>query len=202
MFDDNVCYVVKMVKVKVVCDCMMQDRQGEKGLIIVYIGKGKGKFLVGFGMILCCIVYDMFCVVVQFIKGVWDIGEWCLLIMYFGGLCQFYVMGEGFIWDMQDWQCDIVVVWVGWDKVKILICDFVICMVLLDEINIVLCYDYLDVVEVVVFLWDEKLLMIYVVLIGCNVKFELIEIVDLVIEMEVLKYFFCDGIKVQVGVEF
>lgn len=37
---------------------------GEKGLIIVNIGKGKGKFMVVFGMIFCYIVYGMKFVVV------------------------------------------------------------------------------------------------------------------------------------------
>lgn len=83
-----------------------------------------------------------------------------------------------------------------WVKVKELICDLLNSMVLLDEINIVICYDYVSIVEVVEFLIIEKLLMIYVVLIGWNVYDDLIEIVDLVIEMELIKYLFCGGIKV------
>lgn len=57
------------------------------------------------------------------------------------------------------------------------------CLVLCDEFNIVLCYDYFDIVEVVEFLKNEKLEDVYVVIIGCNVKDELVDIVDLVIDM-------------------
>lgn len=67
---------------------------------------------------------------------------------------------------------------------------------LFDEINIVLCNDYLNIDEVVEFFLEEKLMMIYVCLMGWNVKFELIEVVDLVMEMMLVKYLFCDGIKV------
>lgn len=75
MSDDNARHAAKMAKVKAARDRMMQDRQGEKGLIIVHTGKGKGKSSAGFGMILRCIAHDMPCAVVQFIKGAWDTGE-------------------------------------------------------------------------------------------------------------------------------
>ncbi|MTH62939.1 cob(I)yrinic acid a,c-diamide adenosyltransferase [Paracoccus shanxieyensis] len=202
MSDDNARHAAKMAKVKAARDRMMQDRQGEKGLIIVHTGKGKGKSSAGFGMILRCIAHDMPCAVVQFIKGAWDTGERRLLTTHFGGLCQFHAMGEGFTWDTQDRQRDIAAARAGWDKAKTLIRDPAIRMVLLDEINIALRYDYLDVAEVVAFLRDEKPPMTHVVLTGRNAKPELIEIADLVTEMEALKHPFRDGIKAQAGVEF
>lgn len=202
MSDDNARHAAKMAKVKAARDRMMQDRQGEKGLIIVHTGKGKGKSSSGFGMILRCIAHDMPCAVVQFIKGAWDTGERRLLTTHFGGLCQFHAMGEGFTWDTQDRQRDIAAARAGWDKAKTLIRDPAIRMVLLDEINIALRYDYLDVAEVVAFLRDEKPPMTHVVLTGRNAKPELIEIADLVTEMEALKHPFRDGIKAQAGVEF
>ncbi|MCB1404739.1 MAG: cob(I)yrinic acid a,c-diamide adenosyltransferase, partial [Rhodobacteraceae bacterium] len=59
----------KMQKIKAARDKMMEQRQGEKGLIIVHTGPGKGKSSSGFGMILRCIAHGMPCAVVQFIKG-------------------------------------------------------------------------------------------------------------------------------------
>jgi len=141
----------KMQKIKAARDKMMEDRQGEKGLIIVHTGPGKGKSSSGFGMILRCIAHEMPCAVVQFIKGAWDTGERRLLTENFGELCQFYAMGEGFTWETQDKTRDIAAARAGWEKAKELIRDESIRMVLLDEINIALRYEYLDLDEVVRF---------------------------------------------------
>lgn len=200
--DENARHAEKMAKVKAARDRMMADRQGEKGLIIVHTGKGKGKSSSGFGMILRCIAHGMPCAVVQFIKGAWDTGERRLLTTHFGDLCQFHAMGEGFTWETQDKARDIAAAQAGWEKAKDLIRDPAIRMVLLDEINIALRYDYLDVAEVLAFLRDEKPPMTHVVLTGRNAKPELVELADLVTEMEVVKHPFRDGIKAQAGVEF
>ena len=200
--DDNARHAEKMAKVKAARDRMMEGKQGEKGLVVVLTGKGKGKSSSGFGMILRCIAHGMPCAVVQFIKGAWDTGERRLLTAHFGDLCQFHAMGEGFTWETQDKARDIAAARAGWDKAKDLIRDPSIRMVLLDEINIALRYDYLDLAEVVAFLRDEKPPMTHVVLTGRNAKPELIELADLVTEMEVLKHPFRDGIKAQPGVEF
>ena len=200
--DDNARHAQKMAKIKAARDRMMQGKQGEKGLVIVHTGKGKGKSSSGFGMILRCIAHEMPCAVVQFIKGAWDTGERRLLTTHFGGLCQFHAMGEGFTWETQDKARDIAAARAGWDKAKELIRDPEIRMVLLDEINIALRYDYLDIAEVVAFLRDEKPPMTHVVLTGRNARPELIELADLVTEMEVVKHPFRDGIKAQPGVEF
>lgn len=200
--EDNARHAEKMARIKAARDRMMADRQGEKGLVIVHTGKGKGKSSSGFGMILRCIAHGMPCAVVQFIKGAWDTGERRLLTTHFGDLCQFHAMGEGFTWETQDKARDIAAAAAGWEKAKELIRDPAIRMVLLDEINIALRYDYLDLGEVLAFLRDEKPAMTHVVLTGRNAKPELIELADLVTEMEVVKHPFRDGIKAQAGVEY
>ena len=193
---------LKMQKIKAARDRMLAERQGEKGLIIVHTGPGKGKSSSGFGMILRAIAHDMPCAVVQFIKGAWDTGERRLLTRHFADLCQFHAMGEGFTWETQDKARDIAAARAGWDKAKDLIRDENIRMVLLDEINIALRYDYLDVAEVVAFLRDEKPAMTHVVLTGRNAKPEVIELADLVTEMVAVKHPFRAGIKAQAGVEY
>ena len=192
----------KMQKIKAARDRMLAERQGEKGLIIVHTGPGKGKSSSGFGMILRAIAHGMPCAVVQFIKGAWDTGERRLLTQHFPDLCQFHAMGEGFTWETQDKARDIAAARAGWERAKDLIRDERIRMVLLDEINIALRYDYLDVAEVVAFLRDEKPAMTHVVLTGRNAKPEVIELADLVTEMAVIKHPFRAGIKAQPGVEF
>ena len=195
-------HAAKMAKKKAARDRMMERKEGEKGLVIVHTGAGKGKSSSGFGMILRCVAHEMPCAVVQFIKGAWDTGERRLLEGNFSDLCQFHAMGEGFTWETQDKARDIAMAEKGWAKAKELIRDPEIRMVLLDEINIALRYDYLDITEVVDFLQNEKPEMTHVVLTGRNAKEELIEIADLVTEMELVKHPFRSGIKAQIGVEY
>jgi cob(I)alamin adenosyltransferase len=192
----------KMAKKKAARDKIMAGKAGEKGLIIVHTGAGKGKSSSGFGMILRCVAHKMPCAVVQFIKGAWDTGERRLLTTHFSDMCQFYAMGEGFTWETQDKTRDIAAARAGWEKAKELIRDPAVRLVLLDEINIALRYDYLDIDEVVGFLVAEKPALTHVVLTGRNAKEALIEVADLVTEMTLIKHPFRSGIKAQMGVEF
>ncbi len=192
----------KMQKIKAARDRMMETRQGEKGLVIVHTGAGKGKSSSAFGMVLRAIAHGMPCAVVQFVKGAWDTGERRLLTGHFGALCQFHAMGEGFTWETQDRDRDIAAARAGWEKAKDLIRDPGIRLVVLDEINIALRYDYLDLAEVLAFLRDEKPAMSHVVLTGRNARPELIEAADLVTEMTLLKHPFRAGIRAQPGIEF
>ncbi|TAG20890.1 MAG: cob(I)yrinic acid a,c-diamide adenosyltransferase [Rhodobacterales bacterium] len=195
-------HAAKMAKKKAARDKIMAAKEGEKGLIIVHTGAGKGKSSSGFGMILRCVAHGMPCAVVQFIKGAWDTGERRLLTTHFSDLCQFHAMGEGFTWETQDKARDIAAARAGWEKAKELIRDPAIRMVLLDEINIALRYDYLDLAEVLAFLAEEKPPMTHVVLTGRNAAEGLIEAADLVTEMTLVKHPFRSGIKAQIGVEF
>ncbi|KAF0115562.1 MAG: cob(I)alamin adenosyltransferase [Rhodobacteraceae bacterium] len=192
----------KMAKKKAARDRIMAGKEGEKGLIIVHTGAGKGKSSSGFGMILRCVAHGMPCAVVQFIKGAWDTGERRLLTTHFSDLCQFHAMGEGFTWETQDKTRDIAAARAGWEKAKELIRNPNVRLVLLDEINIALRYDYLDLGEVLDFLKSEKPPLTHVVLTGRNAKEDLIEAADLVTEMTLVKHPFRAGIKAQPGVEF
>ena len=192
----------KMARKKAARDKIMAGKEGEKGLIIVHTGPGKGKSSSGFGMILRCVAHGMPCAVVQFIKGAWDTGERRLLTTHFADLCQFHAMGEGFTWETQDKTRDIAAARAGWEKAKELIRDPAIRFVLLDEINIALRYGYLPLDEVLDFLRDEKPPLTHVCLTGRNAAPELIELADLVTEMALVKHPFRGGIKAQPGVEF
>jgi cob(I)alamin adenosyltransferase len=199
---EDIRHAAKMAKKKAARDRMMAEKSGEKGLIIVHTGAGKGKSSSAFGMILRCVAHGFPCAVVQFIKGAWDTGERRLLTSNFSELCQFYAMGEGFTWETQDRARDIAAAQAGWEKAKALIADQTLRMVVLDEINIALRYDYLDINEVVAFLQNSKPPLTHVVLTGRNAKQELIDAADLVTEMTLVKHPFRSGIKAQPGVEF
>ena len=112
-------------------------------------------------------------------------------------------MGEGFTWETQDRERDIVMAEAAWEKAKELIRDERNQMVLLDEINIALRYDYLDVEDVADFLVNEKPAMTHVILTGRSGKDVLIDIADLVTEVKEVKHpFRTQGVKAQPGVEF
>lgn len=192
----------KMARIKAARDRMMEGKTGEKGLIIVHTGPGKGKSSSGFGMIMRCIGHGMPCAVVQFIKGSWDTGERRILTEHFTELCQFHVMGEGFTWDTQDKRRDTAAAEAAWGRAKDLIRDPTNRMVLLDEINIAFRKGYLDPADVVSFLAEEKPPMTHVVLTGRNAPDVLIEAADLVSEITAIKHPFREGIKAQRGVEF
>jgi cob(I)alamin adenosyltransferase len=202
MDEANTRHREKMQKIKAARDRMMETKTGEKGLIIIHTGAGKGKSSAAFGMIMRCIAHGMPCAVVQFIKGNWTTGERDFLRERFPDACEFVVSGEGFTWETQDRERDIAAARAGWDAAKRLIRDARNRMVVLDEINIALRYDYLDVGEVVEFLLTEKPPMTHVVLTGRNAKEGLIEAADLVTEMTQVKHPFRSGIKAQPGVEF
>lgn len=195
-------HTAKMAKKKAARDKIMATKTGEKGLIIVHTGKGKGKSSAAFGMIFRAIAHAMQCAVVQFIKGGMSTGERDLILGRFGDICAFHTMGEGFTWETQDRGRDTEMARAAWEKAKELILDPANRMVLLDEINIALRYDYIDVNEVTAFLAGEKPPMTHVILTGRNAMPELIEIADLVTEMELVKHPFRSGIKAQMGVEF
>jgi cob(I)alamin adenosyltransferase len=192
----------KMAKKKAARDKIMASKAGDKGLVIVHTGTGKGKSSSGFGMILRCVAHEMPCAVVQFIKGAWDTGERRLLTENFSDLCQFHAMGEGFTWETQDRSRDIAAAQAGWAKATELIRDPEIRFVLLDEIIIAMRYDYIDVAEVVAFLAAEKPPLTHVCLTGRGASEALIEAADLVTEMTLVKHPFRSGIKAQPGVEF
>lgn len=202
MTDDTDRHAAKMAKKKAARDKIMATKTGEKGLVIVHTGKGKGKSSAAFGMIFRCIAHDMPCAVVQFIKGGMSTGERDLILSHFADKCAFHTMGEGFTWETQDKSRDIEMATAAWEKAKELIRDPENRMVLLDEINIALRYDYIPIAEVIEFLRDEKPPMTHVVLTGRNAHDDLIELADLVTEMELIKHPFRSGIKAQQGVEF
>ncbi len=200
--EEAAAHAAKKAKIKAARDRMMQEKTGEKGLILVLTGPGKGKSSSAFGMIFRCLAHGMRCGVVQFVKGSRTTGERDLILARFSDLCAFHTMGEGFTWETQDLARDKAAARAGWEKAKELIRDPENRMVLLDEINIALRYDYLDLAEVLDFLRDEKPPMTHVVLTGRNAKPELIAAADLVTEMTVVKHPFRAGIKAQPGVEF
>jgi cob(I)alamin adenosyltransferase len=198
----NTRHTEKMRKHKAARDKMMATKSGDKGLLVINTGTGKGKTTAALGMVFRHIGHGWPVAVVQFIKSpTWDTGE-AKLLAKFPELASLYIMGEGFTWETQDRERDIAAAAAAWERAKELIRDDHHRLVLLDEINIVLKYGYLPLADVVAFLRDEKPADKHVVITGRHAPPELVEIADLVTEMTLVKHPFRQGIKAQKGIEF
>lgn len=190
----------KMAKKKASRDKLMAKKVGEKGLLIVHTGPGKGKSTAAFGMALRCVGHGFRVGIVQFIKGAWDTAERRVLESL-GEQVTFKAMGEGFTWETQDRERDIVAAGRAWEAAKVMLADADTRMVILDEINVALRYDYLSWAEVSAALAARPEGQ-HVVMTGRNALPPVIEAADLVTEMTMVKHPFRDGIKAQPGVEF
>ena len=199
--EDEARHRAKMAKRKTLQDAAVASRAiAEKGLLIVHTGSGKGKSTAGFGLLMRALGHGWPVGVVQFIKGTWETGERAA-IARFADLVSWHVMGEGFTWETQDKARDIAAARAGWGKVRELMDDPRIRLLLLDELNIALRYDYLPLDEVVATLRARRP-DLHVVVTGRNARPELIEAADLVTEMKLVKHHYEAGVKAQAGIEF
>lgn len=190
----------KMAKRKAVQDAEVAEKKIEKGLLIVNTGPGKGKSTAAFGLALRMLGHGRRVGVVQFVKGAWHTGEKDALEK-FGDLVTWHTMGEGFTWETQDLARDIAAAEAAWAKVRELMADETIALLILDELNIALRYDYLPLEQVVAELQARRR-DLHIVVTGRNAKPELVEAADLVTEMGAVKHHFKAGVKAQQGIEF
>tara|TARA_B100000315_G_scaffold226298_1_gene233142 strand:- start:1692 stop:2288 length:597 start_codon:yes stop_codon:yes gene_type:complete len=173
---------------------------GEKGLIIVHTGSGKGKSTAAFGMLLRAVHHGLQAGVVQFVKGSIPSGE-TEVFKSFGDAVEWHRMGEGFSWITQDQDLDRRAAEKAWERSRELMDCPDIGMVVLDEINVAVRLGQLQL-DVVIEALNNKREMLHVVLTGRGAKDELIELADLVTEMKMVKHPYRAGIKAQKGVEF
>jgi cob(I)alamin adenosyltransferase len=198
--DTNDRHSAKMRKKKAARDRLMADKAGEKGLLIVHTGPGKGKSSAALGMVLRCIGHGMPVGIVQFIKGAMDTAERSVL-EGFPDLVTVRALGEGFTWETQDRARDVAAAERAWAVAADMMADPKYAMVVLDELNVVLRYGYLSVAPVLEAIAARPPLQ-HVVVTGRNADDTLIEAADLVTEMKLIKHPFRAGVKAQKGVEF
>jgi cob(I)alamin adenosyltransferase len=194
-------YKAKMQRRKEVQDKRLEQFTDDKGLIIVHTGNGKGKTTAALGMVIRSLGHGFRVAIVQFIKGAWEPAEKAILGQWQEQL-EFLAMGEGFTWDTQDRDRDILKAKEAWAKALEYIRNPEYKLVLLDEVNIALKLGYLDVGEIIAGL-AEKPSSSHVILTGRGAPSELIDRADLVTEMTLIKHPFRDlGVKAQAGIEY
>lgn len=182
---------------------IMQERiaraDKEQGVLLVLTGPGKGKSSSGFGMLARALGHGMKVGVVQFIKGRRETGEEAFFRRQPG--VAYHVMGEGFTWDTQDRERDILAAETAWEVARGMLEDPAVDLVLLDELNIALRHGYLELDRVLDDL-QARPAMQHVVVTGRHAPEALIELADTVTEMRVVKHAFKEqGVKAQKGIE-
>ena len=200
MNDINEQHRVRMERKKAIIDAKIAAAQTDIGIIIVNTGNGKGKSSSGFGMVVRALGHGMKVAVVQFIKGAMSTGEEKFL-RRFPDEVSFHAMGEGYTWETQDRERDIVKAQQAWELARGFLADPAIGLVLFDELNIALKYRYLDVDLVIADLLARPEMQ-HVVITGRGAPEQLIDIADTVTEMAMVKHAFKAGIAAQAGTEW
>jgi cob(I)alamin adenosyltransferase len=173
---------------------------GEKGLVAVFTGTGKGKSTAAFGMALRALQHGMKVGVVQYVKGAIATAE-TEAFARFGQQVEWHRMGEGFHWITQDAELDRRAAERAWEQSRLLLGREDVGMVVLDEIIVALRLKQLDEALVLEALRAKRADQ-HVVLTGRGATKELIEVADLVTEMKMVKHHYRAGIRAQPGIEF
>ena len=198
---DDAGYRRRMERRQQVQQQRVEERNKEKGLILVFTGPGKGKTTAALGLVLRSLGHGHRVAVVQFIKGGWEPGE-ARALRAFGDQVAWHALGEGFTWETKDRERDQQLVGEAWEKALSYLRNPEIQLVVLDELNVALKLGYIDVNTVLAGLMERPELT-HVAVTGRGAPKELVEKADLVTEMKLLHHPFREqGVKAQVGIEF
>ena len=179
----------------------VEERNKEKGLILVFTGQGKGKTTAGLGLVLRTLGHGERVAIVQFIKGGWEPGD-ARALTAFGDQVAWHALGEGFTWETQDRQRDQQLVGEAWQTALGYLRDSNVKLVLLDELNVALKLGYIEAETVIAGL-RERPELCHVAVTGRGAPNDLIEAADLVTEMTLVHHPFREqGVKAQAGIEF
>lgn len=173
---------------------------GEKGLVHIYTGNGKGKTTSSLGLAMRALGHGAHVTVIQFMKGWKDYGELITASKLEGfemiqtGRPDYVYKGKEQPEDYEEAERGIETALRVMSSGK---CD----MLILDEINVALEYG-LVTLDSVMELVKNKPFGMELVLTGRGAHRDLIELADLVTEMQEVKHPFKEGITARKGVEF
>ena len=198
---DDAGYRKRMERRQQVQKQRVEERNKEKGLILVFTGQGKGKTTAGLGLVLRMLGHGERVAIVQFIKGGWEPGE-ARALKAFGDQVRWHALGEGFTWETQDRERDQQLVETAWQTALEYLRDAAVKLVLLDELNVALKLGYIDANTVIDGL-RERPALTHVAVTGRGAPTELVDAADLVTEMTLIHHPFREqGVKAQPGIEF
>lgn len=175
----------------------------EKGLTIVYTGKGKGKTTAALGIALRATGYKKKICMIQFIKGSWHYGEMDSSKRLEPEF-EMIAIGKGFVGIIDDKSTKTDHQKIAKEAIKISnekIQSGKYDIVILDEINYAVNLDLISLSDVLD-LVKSKPQNVDLILTGNYAMKELIEVADLVTEMKEIKHPFQQGIKAKKGIDF
>ena len=191
-------HTARMARKKAVIDAAIAAATDERGLLIVITGNGKGKSTSAFGTMARALGHGMKVGVCQFIKSRTDTGEEAFLGKQPG--VEWHVLGDGFTWDTQNREQDIVTAERGWAVARRMLADPAYQLVVLDELTYLLSYGYLDS-DVVLDALAQRPPMQHVIVTGRAASDALIELADTVSIIADEKHAYRAGIKAQPGID-
>ena len=198
---DDAGYRKRMERRQQVQKQRVEERNKEKGLVLVFTGQGKGKTTAGLGLVLRSLGHGERVAIVQFIKGGWEPGE-ARALKAFGDQVSWHALGEGFTWETQDRERDQQLVEKAWQTALGYLRDGAVKLVLLDELNVALKLGYIDAETVIAGL-NERPELTHVAVTGRGAPAALVERADLVTEMTLVHHPFREqGVKAQAGIEY
>ncbi|QNI42936.1 cob(I)yrinic acid a,c-diamide adenosyltransferase [Synechococcus sp. A15-28] len=198
---DDAGYRKRMERRQQVQKQRVEERNKEKGLVLVFTGQGKGKTTAGLGLVLRTLGHGERVAIVQFIKGGWEPGE-ARALKAFRDQVSWHALGEGFTWETQDRERDQQLVEAAWQTALGYLGDAAVRLVLLDELNVALKLGYISTETVIAGL-DERPELTHVAVTGRGAPPALVERADLVTEMTLVHHPFREqGVKAQAGIEY
>ncbi len=176
---------------------------GQKGLVIVYTGGGKGKTSAALGLVLRAVGYNHKVCMVQFVKGSWHYGE-LDSAKRLAPEFEMITAGKGFVGILDDKSPREEHVKAANDTLMISrekIASGKFDVVILDEINYAIQLELLKLDDVIDLI-KSKPAELDLVLTGNHAAKEVIELADLVTEMKEIKHPFKSGLKAKKGIDF
>lgn len=189
----------RMQKKKAVIDSKINAADGERGVLVVNTGNGKGKSSAAFGVVARALGHGMQVGVVQFVKGRSDTGEEA----FFRDLPKvaWHVGGEGFTWETQDKERDAKAARHAWSIACGHLTNAEIGLVVLDEMTYAFKYGWLDLDSVLAVI-NSRPAMQHVIITGRAAPEALRAAADTVTDMGMEKHAFQAGIKAMPGLEW
>lgn len=171
-----------------------------QGLVIVNTGDGKGKTTASLGTMFRAWGRGMRVCVVQFIKH--ETGNWGEIKAARKLDIEWHAMGDGFTWLSKDVDETGEKTRRAWALAQQKIQFGAHDLIILDEMTYAFHYGWLEVIQVVAWLKENKPSELHLIITGRDAPPELIEFADLVTEMREIKHPYQRGILAQAGIEF
>jgi cob(I)alamin adenosyltransferase len=175
----------------------------EKGLVIVFTGKGKGKTTAALGIVLRSIGHGYKVGMIQFIKGEWNYGE-INSSKRLEPEFEMIVAGKGFVGIIDDdhpLEEHQKAAKQGITLVKQRLSENLYDILILDEINYAVKLNLISVKDVLDII-ESKPYKTSLVLTGNYASDEVIALADMVTEMNEIKHPYKMGIKARKGIDY